>query len=181
MDGQRLGREKGLGGAQASGYREAGQAARDEADSVKSAWEEAVSAASNTMHETRKGTKGKMAKNAEDIEAELKAMGYSDAAAKQHAKDIYEGTKGVNGYKSSGFGFFGGLSNVEQVNAELERMQQYAPNNVSTKASGLGSSSKTISYELKLGNETVQLTGSAESQSSLEAMLKQLGTLSKST
>ena len=163
------------------GFRNLGQTGRDEADSVKSAWEEAVSAASNTMHETRKGTKGKMAKNAEDIEAELKAMGYSDAAAKQHAKDIYEGTKGVNGYKSSGFGFFGGLSNVEQVNAELERMQQYAPNNVSTKASGLGSSSKTISYELKLGNETVQLTGSAESQSSLEAMLKQLGTLSKST
>ncbi|MCL6236976.1 tape measure protein [Acinetobacter sp. ANC 5033] len=163
------------------GFRNLGQTGRDEADSVKSAWEEAVSAASNTMHETRKGTKGKMAKNAEDIEAELKAMGYSDTAAKQHAKDIYEGTKGVNGYKSSGFGFFGGLSNVEQVNAELERMQQYAPNNVSTKASGLGSSSKTISYELKLGNETVQLTGSAESQSSLEAMLKQLGTLSKST
>ncbi|MGE8653510.1 MAG: tape measure protein [Acinetobacter gandensis] len=163
------------------GFRNLGQTGRDEADSVKSAWEEAVSAASSGMHETRKGTKGKMAKNAEDIEAELKAMGYSDAAAKQHAKDIYEGTKGVNGYKSSGFGFFGGLSNVEQVNAELERMQQYAPNNVSTKASGLGSSSKSISYELKLGNETVQLTGSAESQSSLEAMLKQLGTLSKST
>ena len=163
------------------GYREAGQTGRDEADSVKSAWEEAVSAASSGMHETRKGTKGKMAKNADDIEAELKAMGYSDAAAKQHAKDIYEGTKGVSGYKSSGFGFFGGLSNVEQVNAELQRMQQYAPNNVSTKASGLGSSSKTISYELKLGNETVQLTGSAESQSNLEAMLKQLGTLSKST
>ena len=163
------------------GFRNLGQTGRDEADSVKSAWEEAVSAASSGMHETRKGTKGKMAKNAEDIEAELKAMGYSDAAAKQHAKDIYEGTKGVNGYKSSGFGFFGGLSNVEQVNRELERMQQYAPNNVSTKASGLGSSSKSISYELKLGNETVQLTGSAESQSSLEAMLKQLGTLSKST
>lgn len=163
------------------GFRNLGQTGRDEADSVKSAWEEAVSTASSGMHETRKGTKGKMAKNAEDIEAELKAMGYSDAAAKQYAKDIYEGTKGVNGYKSSGFGFFGGLSNVEQVNAELERMQQYAPNNVSTKASGLGSSSKTISYELKLGNETVQLTGSAESQSSLEAMLKQLGTLSKST
>ncbi|WP_180102208.1 tape measure protein [Acinetobacter sp. YH12126] len=163
------------------GFRNLGQTGRDEADSVKSAWEEAVSAASSGMHETRKGTKGKMAKNAEDIEAELKAMGYSDAAAKQHAKDIYEGTKGVNGYKSSGFGFFGGLSNVEQVNAELERMQQYAPNNVSTKASGLGSSSKSISYELKLGNETVQLTGSPESQSSLEAMLKQLGTLSKST
>lgn len=163
------------------GFRNLGQTGRDEADSVKSAWEEAVSAASSGMHETRKGTKGKMAKNAEDIEAELKAMGYSDAAAKQYAKDIYEGTKGVNGYKSSGFGFFGGLSNVEQVNAELERMQQYAPNNVSTKASGLGSSSKTISYELKLGNETVHLTGSAESQSSLEAMLKQLGTLSKST
>lgn len=164
-----------------NGFRNLGQTGRDEADSVKSAWEEAVSAASSTMHETRKGTKGKMAKNADDIEAELKAMGYSDAAAKQHAKDIYEGTKGVNSYKSSGFGFFGGLSNVEQVNAELQRMQQYAPNNVSTKASGLGSSSKTISYELKLGNETVQLTGSAESQSSLEAMLKQLGTLSKST
>ena len=163
------------------GFRNLGQTGRDEADSVKSAWEEAVNAASSGMHETRKGTKGKMAKNAEDIEAELKAMGYSDAAAKQYAKDIYEGTKGVNGYKSSGFGFFGGLSNVEQVNAELERMQQYAPNNVSTKASGLGSSSKSISYELKLGNETVQLTGSAESQSSLEAMLKQLGTLSKST
>ncbi|WP_168377665.1 tape measure protein [Acinetobacter cumulans] len=163
------------------GFRNLGQTGRDEADSVKSAWEEAVSAASSGMHETRKGTKGKMAKNAGDIEAELKAMGYSDAAAKQYAKDIYEGTKGVNGYKSSGFGFFGGLSNVEQVNAELERMQQYAPNNVSTKASGLGSSSKSISYELKLGNETVQLTGSAESQSSLEAMLKQLGTLSKST
>ncbi|WP_257223743.1 tape measure protein [Acinetobacter sp. YH12140] len=163
------------------GFRNLGQTGRDEADSVKSAWEEAVSAASSGMHETRKGTKGKMAKNAEDIEAELKAMGYSDAAAKQYAKDIYEGTKGVNGYKSSGFGFFGGLSNVEQVNRELERMQQYAPNNVSTKASGLGSSSKSISYELKLGNETVQLTGSPESQSSLEAMLKQLGTLSKST
>ncbi|WP_180073694.1 MULTISPECIES: tape measure protein [unclassified Acinetobacter] len=163
------------------GFRNLGQTGRDEADSVKSAWEEAVSAASSGMHETRKGTKGKMAKNTGDIEAELKAMGYSDAAAKQYAKDIYEGTKGVNGYKSSGFGFFGGLSNVEQVNAELERMQQYAPNNVSTKASGLGSSSKTISYELKLGNETVQLTGSAESQSSLEAMLKELGTLSKST
>lgn len=163
------------------GFRNLGQTGRDEADSVRSAWEEAVSAALSGMHGTRKGTKGKMAKNAEDIEAELKAMGYSDAAAKQHAKDIYEGTKGVNGYKSSGFGFFGGLSNVEQVNAELERMQQYAPNNVSTKASGLGTSSKSISYELKLGNETVQLTGSAESQSSLEAMLKQLGTLSKST
>lgn len=163
------------------GFRNLGQTGRDEADSVRSAWEEAVSAASSGMHETRKGTKGKMAKNAEDIEAELKAMGYSDAAAKQYAKDIYEGTKGVNGYKSSGFGFFGGLSNVEQVNAELERMQQYAPNNVSTKASGLGSSSKSISYELKLGNETVQLTGSPESQSSLEEMLKQLGTLSKST
>ncbi|WP_257224268.1 tape measure protein [Acinetobacter sp. YH16042] len=163
------------------GFRNLGQTGRDEADSVRSAWEEAVSAASSGMHETRKGTKGKMAKNAGDIEAELKAMGYSDAAAKQYAKDIYEGTKGVNGYKSSGFGFFGGLSNVEQVNAELERMQQYAPNNVSTKASGLGSSSKSISYELKLGNETVQLTGSPESQSSLEAMLKQLGTLSKST
>lgn len=163
------------------GFRNLGQTGRDEADSVRSAWEEAVSAASSGMHETRKGTKGKMAKNAGDIEAELKAMGYSDAAAKQYAKDIYEGTKGVNGYKSSGFGFFGGLSNVEQVNAELERMQQYAPNNVSTKASGLGTSSKSISYELKLGNETVQLTGSPESQSSLEAMLKQLGTLSKST
>ncbi|MCL6248048.1 tape measure protein [Acinetobacter sp. ANC 4945] len=163
------------------GFRNLGQTGREEADSVRSAWEEAVSAASSGMHGTRKGTKGKMAKNAEDIEAELKAMGYSDAAAKQHAKDIYEGTKGVNGYKSSGFGFFGGLSNVEQVNRELERMQQYAPNNVSTKASSLGASSKSISYELKLGNETVKLAGSPESQSSLEAMLKQLGTLSKST
>jgi hypothetical protein len=96
------------------GFRNLGQTGRDEADSVRSAWEEAVSAASSGMHGTRKGTKGKMAKNAEDIEAELKAMGYSDAAAKQYAKDIYEGTKGVNGYKSSGFGFFGGLSNVSK-------------------------------------------------------------------
>ncbi len=164
------------------GFRNLGQTGRDEADSVKSAWEEAVSAASSGMHETRTGTKGKMAKNAEDIEAELKAMGYSDAAAKQHAKDIYEGTKGVNGYKSSGFGFFGGLSNVEQVNAELERMQQYAPNNVSTKAmSGASKSEPQTTIRIEANGKSVDVQTDASSKDALSEILASLGKVSKAS
>ncbi|MCL6243366.1 tape measure protein [Acinetobacter sp. ANC 7200] len=164
------------------GFRNLGQTGRDEADSVKSAWEEAVSAASSGMHETRKGTKGKMAKNAEDIEAELKAMGYSDAAAKQHAKDIYEGTKGVNGYKSSGFGFFGGLSNVEQVNRELERMQQYAPNNVSTKAmSGAAKSEPQTTIRIEANGKSVDVQTDASNKDVLSEILATLGKVSKAS
>lgn len=164
------------------GFRNLGQTGRDEADSVKSAWEEAVSAASSGMHETRKGTKGKMAKNAEDIEAELKAMGYSDAAAKQHAKDIYEGTKGVNGYKSSGFGFFGGLSNVEQVNAELERMLQYAPNNVSTKAmSGTAKSEPQTTIRIEANGKSVDVQTDASNKDALSEILATLGKVSKAS
>lgn len=164
------------------GFRNLGQTGRDEADSVKSAWEEAVSAASSGMHETRKGTKGKMAKNAEDIEAELKAMGYSDAAAKQYAKDIYEGTKGVNGYKSSGFGFFGGLSNVEQVNAELERMQQYAPNNVSTKAmSGTAKSEPQTTIRIEANGKSVDVQTDASNKDALSEILASLGKVSKAS
>lgn len=164
------------------GFRNLGQTGRDEADSVKSAWEEAVSAASSGMHETRKGTKGKMAKNAEDIEAELKAMGYSDAAAKQYAKDIYEGTKGVNGYKSSGFGFFGGLSNVEQVNAELERMQQYAPNNVSTKAmSGTAKSEPQTTIRIEANGKSVDVQTDVGNKDALSEILASLGKVSKAS
>ncbi|UUS61831.1 MULTISPECIES: tape measure protein [unclassified Acinetobacter] len=164
------------------GFRNLGQTGRDEADSVKSAWEEAVSAASSGMHETRKGTKGKMAKNAGDIEAELKAMGYSDAAAKQHAKDIYEGTKGVNGYKSSGFGFFGGLSNVEQVNRELERMQQYAPNNVSTKAmSGAAKSEPQTTIRIEANGKSVDVQTDASNKDALSEILATLGKVSKAS
>ncbi|MCL6237008.1 tape measure protein [Acinetobacter sp. ANC 5033] len=164
------------------GFRNLGQTGRDEADSVRSAWEEAVSAASSGMHETRKGTKGKMAKNAEDIEAELKAMGYSDAAAKQHAKDIYEGTKGVNGYKSSGFGFFGGLSNVEQVNAELERMQQYAPNNVSTKAMfGASKSEPQTTIRIEANGKSVDVQTDASNKDALSEILASLGKVSKAS
>ncbi|OOV81395.1 tape measure protein [Acinetobacter sp. ANC 5600] len=164
------------------GFRNLGQTGRDEADSVRSAWEEAVSAASSGMHETRKGTKGKMAKNAEDIEAELKAMGYSDAAAKQHAKDIYEGTKGVNGYKLSGFGFFGGLSNVEQVNAELERMQQYAPNNVSTKAMfGASKSEPQTTIRIEANGKSVDVQTDASNKDALSEILASLGKVSKAS
>ena len=167
------------------GFRSLGRTARDEADSVKTAWDEAMS----SMHETVKGSRAKMASTTEDIEAQLKAMGYSDERAKQLAKSTYEGSKNAlgTGYKQMGnnwsfVGGGGGMSNVDYVNSELQRLQQYVPSSTKAALSSVSESEvKNVNYSINFGGQTLKLSGTADQESTMNQLIKQLQGQAKST
>lgn len=167
------------------GFRSLSQTARDEADSVKTAWDKAMS----SMHETVKGSRAKMASTTEDIEAQLKAMGYSDERAKQLAKSTYEGSKNAlgTGYKQMGnnwsfVGGGGGMSNVDYVNSELQRLQQYVPSSTKAALSSVSESeAKNVNYSINFGGQTLKLSGTADQESTMNQLIKQLQGQAKST
>jgi tape measure domain-containing protein len=169
------------------GFRNLGQVARDEAMSASDAWKEAVDAMS--MHETVKGSRAKMASSAEDIEAQLKAMGYSEEQAKRYAQEVYSGSKNAlgTGYKQSltnwsFIGGGGGMSNTDYVNAELERLQQYVPSSSKAVMTSVSESeAKNVNYSINFGGQTLSLSGTADQESTMNQLIKQLQTQAKST
>lgn len=179
------------------GFRSAGQVARDEASSASDAWKEAIKATNSAMHETVKGSRAKMAYNAFDIEEKLKAMGYDEAQAKRLSNEVYQGSRSADGkgYKQtldnwSFVGGGGGMSNVDVVNKELERLAQYASSNAvksaaptvkSPSISANESSSKNVNYNLSFGGQTLSLSGTADQESTMNQLIKQLQTQAKST
>ncbi|OTG88970.1 tape measure protein [Acinetobacter sp. ANC 3813] len=179
------------------GFRNAGQVARDEASSASDAWQKAVKSAESAMHATPQGSRAKMAYNASDIEEKLKAMGYDEAQAKRLANEVYQGSRNANGtgYKQtvenwSFAGGGGGMSNVDVVNKELERLAQYANSNAvksaapSVKSPSIStndSSSKNVNYSINFGGKTLSLSGTADQESAMNQLIKQLQTQAKST
>ncbi|RKG46557.1 hypothetical protein D7V64_17375 [Acinetobacter cumulans] len=141
------------------------------------------------MHETVKGSRAKMASTTEDIEAQLKAMGYSDERAKQLAKSTYEGSKNAlgTGYKQMGnnwsfVGGGGGMSNVDYVNSELQRLQQYVPSSTKAALSSVSESeAKNVNYSINFGGQTLKLSGTADQESTMNQLIKQLQAQAKST
>ncbi|MFW1859229.1 tape measure protein [Acinetobacter defluvii] len=180
-------------GAQ-QGFRDLGATAREEALSSTEAWAKALDAQSGGMHKTVKGSKTRMAYNAQEIAAELEAMGYDSKKAKEIAQGIYNSSKNpMDGYKSASsawlakngldsIGAFagggGGISNTYFVKEALEKYQNYVPNsNIAT----LSEPNKTVKYEIAAGNKSATVYGNQSTGNDLEAMLSELEAIKKSS
>ena len=181
-------------GAQ-QGFRDLGATAREEALSSTEAWAKALDAQSGGMHKTVKGTKTRMAYNAEEIANELKAMGYEEKRAKEIAQGIYNSSKNPmnDGYRSASttwlskngydpIGAFamggGGISNTYYVKEALEKYQNYVPN---SNAVSMSNPAPTRKIEITNGQQTTTLSGSSTDVDALEDILGRLETIKKSS
>ncbi|QOW46061.1 tape measure protein [Acinetobacter piscicola] len=179
-------------GAQ-QGFRDLGATAREEALSTTEAWAKALDAKS-TANRGVKGSKTRMAYNAQEIAAELEAMGYDSKKAKQIAQGIYNSSKNpMDGYKSASttwlakngydpIGAFagggGGISNTYFVKEALEKYQNYVPN---SNVANLSEPSKTVKYEIAAGNKSAAVYGNPSTGKDLESMLSELEAIKKSS
>ncbi|RYL22104.1 tape measure protein [Acinetobacter piscicola] len=179
-------------GAQ-QGFRDLGATAREEALSTTEAWAKALDAKS-TANRGVKGSKTRMAYNAQEIAAELEAMGYDSKKAKQIAQGIYSSSKNpMDGYKSASttwlakngydpIGAFagggGGISNTYFVKEALEKYQNYVPN---SNVANLSEPSKTVKYEIAAGNKSAAVYGNPSTGKDLESMLSELEAIKKSS
>ncbi|TCH64201.1 tape measure protein [Acinetobacter sp. ANC 4862] len=214
------------------GFRSLGQVAREEAQSVKSEWEQAIDAAQASTDKFRaemkrqgeslsKGIYDYDSYSKADVLSQLKSKGYSDKEAEKLAGSIWsEAMSADRAAKEQGLGKDGSLAVKALINAEYnnaaskglttqhgtnkinELMRQMTASNLvstgpSTKPVDVNSlapnvsmpiaspattnASKDVNYNISFGGQTLSLSGSAEQESAMNQLIKQLKTQAKST
>jgi len=214
------------------GFRSLGQVAREEAQSVKSEWEQAIDAAQASTDKFRaemkrqgeslsKGIYDYSSYSKADVLSQLKSKGYSDKEAEKLAGSIWsEAMSADRAAKEQGLGKDGSLAVKALINAEYnnaaskglttqhgtnkinELMRQMTASNLvstgpSTKPVDVNSlapnvstpiasptttnASKDVNYNISFGGQTLSLSGSAEQESAMNQLIKQLKTQAKST
>ncbi|MBE9400955.1 tape measure protein [Acinetobacter albensis] len=214
------------------GYRDAGRVAREEAQSVKSEWEQAIDAAQASTDKFRaemkrqgeslsKGIYDYSSYSKADVLSQLKSKGYSDKEAEKLAGSIWsEAMAADRDAKAEGLGKGGNPAMKALINQEFDAaaakglttqwgtnkindlLRQVSSDNLvsigpSTKPVDVNSlapnvstpvpstptanASKSVNYNISFGGQTLSLSGSAEQESMMNQLIKQLKTQAKST
>lgn len=188
-------------------YREVGRVAREEAKSSTEAWADALKATQGKIEASKTGTTAKYGLSVEEIEQKLKDIGY-EGDAKQKAKELFKAAEPVAGgyYKSasnewmkknygvSAYDNQKAMGNGMYVLEQIEKLSQYVGKNSSSSLNNyapsipsapsvrdIDSTPKTT-IRIEAGNgQYVDAQVNADQVNPLTQILKQLGTIKKST
>ncbi|MBB4834970.1 tape measure protein [Acinetobacter schindleri] len=189
------------------GYRHAGQIAREEAKSSTEAWADALKATQGKMEASKTGKTAKYGLSVEEIEQELKDIGY-EGDAKQKAKELFKAAEPVAGgyYKSasnewmkknygvSAYDNQKAMGNGMYVLEQIEKLSQYVGKNSSSSLNNYAPSipsapsvrdtsqpSKEVTYNFDFNGKQMQFSGPAGQESLMNELVNQLKIQARST